>query len=139
MNYTDSELDAIDAMVAEHLFGWKFYQNYSHSGIRQVQSVAPNKKPDYDDMQPVDGSALAGSWKIGRVPEYTRSGDAMLAVVEKMRATWSVGIVGRGDGWHCSLMLGDGAYESGAAPTIPLAVALAALAAVGKPYERKAT
>jgi hypothetical protein len=118
---TDQELDAIDAEVARHIIGF---------GDR-VKRYAGSSRWHIGDAFPV------------AVRQYSRDWSAMGEVVEKMRAD--------GYGWSFESMnnlqyraeFAPGNYGTDAEEyrsiqdSLPLAVALAALAAVGKPWSPK--
>lgn len=118
---TDEEMDKIDAMVAEKVMG--------------VTPSAPwcrcDKRHESREYCMACGFPCPS--------EYTRSGDAMLMVVEKMREEgWRVAFAVDGtDPYECGFgrkeNMEAGSYET--ANTAPLAVCLAALAAVGHPYQ----
>lgn len=77
----------IDALVAEKVMGYRFVQNRSHSGIRQVEAILPTRlnEPILTNAVPVDHSAWDGAWQIGSVPAYSTDIAAAWTVVEKMR------------------------------------------------------
>lgn len=108
--YTEQQLDEIDAMVAEHVIGYK--------GVKQ-----------YPGGWWVTGGAFPCA-----IQKYTRSGSAMLEILEKMRATFGpTGVAVYGATVGYSARIGVGA-KMVFAETLPLSVALAALQAVGHQY-----
>jgi hypothetical protein len=124
---TDAELDAIDAEVARHVMGWTLADRVKWGwGSGPPMYLTDNdNNPTHQGFQP------------------SRNWSAMGEVVEKMRAD--------GYGWSFESMnnlqyraeFAPGNYGTDAEEYrsiqdyLPLAVCLAALAAVGKPWKPK--
>lgn len=133
--YTDEQLDDIDALVERFVFG------------------------QGDSVVRLDGRGKSG-WFIrtatshADIPDYTRSGDAMLMVVEKMRELGKQRLFAKdktngpigfslfrdgdrdGEQYVCTFVQCDDSF-SFEAETPQLATCLAALAAVGHPHTKE--
>lgn len=139
--YTDAELDRIDAEVAEHVMGWPRiirHDAFEPAWIEPTSGLAVNAKA---------------------IPKVSRSWSAAGEVVEKMKSClWRPTLAFHKTYlWTCCFVHDD--YEQPAtvlaggtvwqedeitphlkanaeARTLPLAICLAALAATGHPFER---
>lgn len=168
--YTERQLDEIDAMVAEHVFNWSWWERRCDderwrkalyppendpSGFERMNFCPAFRPASKDTLRFSDWnhavirrSDIPNRSELG-VPHYTLCGSAMLEVMERMRSmspSWLASIVLRcGDRepydkirYAVDFRRVDGErgmkYACGLADTAPLAVALAALQAVGHPY-----
>lgn len=133
----DRELDALisdsgralDALIAECLFGWRWY-TFKRKAAGDTPFLADQR--DYEShLVEVEKPATAIIEHLGRhtVPNYRTDPAAMLALLDKLRERgWMVHIHIRPD-WEPCVQLSTtyGAIRiQTAAPTLPAAVALAA-------------
>jgi len=136
VKYTDADLDRIDAMVAEFVMGYTFRERRTANGIREVEILSPDDNaPRFEPIEAVSSDHLVGAWHLGRVPQFTRDGSAMLEVVEKMLPNHHVRIEGHWRGaWTVQFCVPSTEYTA-SEESLPVAVCLAALYAVGHPFQ----
>lgn len=94
----------LDAMIAEHLFGWRWMELSRPSWTHPVVGLYPST--DSDLMNPGDWrdvtdepikAVRARDWSRN-VPAYSTTGDKMLLVLEKMNELRYIDILGRTGG-----------------------------------------
>lgn len=140
---TPEQMDTIDRLVAEHLFGWRWVTaastRYSHYFTTpEIVSTYLHDHVFTSDSLPEKHTKGGGP----KVPRYTRDGNAMLEVIGKMRADgWFVTLADQSPA-RCGRGNRRGNYyarffirrtDSGAwcGESAPLSVAIAALRAKG--------
>jgi hypothetical protein len=143
MTLTDEQRAKVDALVAEKVMGWKWFAFPDLA--RCMLLPMPKDEPRWEP----DSGWRVKSWPHGFAADtsecnYTTSGDAMLEVIEKMRAKkYAVRI--ETNRFECDDLVSiwsnddhpDGGASNGRSgdprrpETIPLHVCLASLSAVG--------
>ena len=116
---TDEDLDRIDAECAMHVMGWDLADRVGCGWGKgpPVWITHSDPNPTWQDFRPTRSWSDAGE------------------VVEKMRPTHHVLIEGYWQGrWEVQFCVPSTEYTA-TAETLPLAITLAALAAVGHPWK----
>ena len=143
----ETDTRALDAWLAEHLFGWVWVQH--GAGLRRGNSQTPYQRfladprqdPGHHFFEPAPNDMPLTEHYWDACEPYSSTGDGMLQVLEAMRERGDWCLSPDGDGWVA--VLTDGIYGdnqphySGRADTLPLAVATAAKAALEAKVESR--
>lgn len=137
---TVTSLAQLDALVAEHVAGWK--RGEAERGQKRHKAYYLYS-PQYDDRR-WRGSAYAVVWKDGTIggdiPKFATSSDAVLPYLEKgscyFKRNYFMGSTEKPDTWFCHFCRWDESDKSqkegkAYADTLPLAACICLLRAHG--------
>lgn len=144
-DYTEAELNEIDAMVAEKVMGWKYHRCHKKNPQGETVYHFRNDAPPEWWKQPTECARPLGG------PNIRISNFGLLAYTRDIRAAWEVVEKMHTAGWYwcveglaspqirCFFYKVEGIndYYDRIASTASLAISLAALSAVGHPFRSK--
>lgn len=116
---TDSEMRELDAWIAEHVFGYRWFAFEGGKGNRFCDLQIPSTFQERHGGIQCDAPLVGYERDIGGVPRYSKEARPALELLEKCAGRDTVKVWKKGE-----VVTVEGSFFVSSSPTLPLSICL---------------